>query len=42
VERSELARAQWRIRELEAGLEITKRASALFAAGEVSPEASTR
>ena len=39
VERSELAQARRRIRELETELEITKRASALFAAGEVHPKA---
>jgi hypothetical protein len=37
VERLELAQARRRIRELETELEITKRASALFAAGEVRP-----
>jgi hypothetical protein len=42
VERSELAQARRRIRELEMELEITKKASALFAAGEVRPKASTR
>ena len=31
-----------RIRELETELEIAKKASALFAAGEVSPKGSTR
>ena len=38
VERSELAQARRRIRELETELEITKKASALFAAGEVPPK----
>jgi putative transposase len=38
VERSELAQARRRIRELESELEIAKKASALFAAGEVSPK----
>jgi transposase-like protein len=42
VERSGLAQARRRIRELETELEITKKASALFAAGEVPPKASTR
>jgi transposase-like protein len=42
VERSELAQARRRIRELETELEITKKASALFAAGEVRPKGSTR
>jgi transposase len=42
VERSELAVARRRIRELEAELEITKKASALFAEGEVRPKGSTR
>ena len=42
VERSELAQARRRIRELETELEITKKASALFASGEVPPKASTR
>jgi transposase-like protein len=41
-ERSELAQARRRIRELETELEITRKASALFAAGEVRPKASTR
>jgi transposase-like protein len=38
VERSELARARRRIRELETELEITKKASALFAAGQIRPK----
>jgi transposase-like protein len=42
VEQSELAQARRRIRELETELEIAKKASALFAAGEVRPKASTR
>jgi transposase len=42
VERSELAEARQRIRELETELEITKKATALFAAGEVRPKGSTR
>jgi transposase-like protein len=42
VERSELAQARRRIRELETELEITKKASALFAAGELRPKGSTR
>ncbi len=42
VERIELAQARRRIRELETELEITKKASALFAAGEVRPKGSTR
>jgi transposase len=42
VERSELGQARRRIRELEAELEITKRASALFSAGEVRRKGSTR
>ena len=41
-ERMELAVARRRIRELEAELEITKKASALFAAGGVRPKGSTR
>jgi transposase len=42
VERTELAVARRRIRELEAELEITKKASALFAADSVRPKGSTR
>jgi transposase-like protein len=42
VERSELAQARRRIRELETELEIVKKASALFAASQVRPKASTR
>jgi transposase len=42
VERSELAVARRRIRELETELEITKRASALFAESEVRPKGNTR
>jgi transposase len=42
VERTELAVAWRRIRELEAELEITKKASALFAADGVRPKGSTR
>ena len=42
VERSELALARRRIRELETELEITKRASALFAESEVRPKGNTR
>ena len=42
VELSELAQARRRIRELETELEITKKASVLFAAGEVPPKESTR
>ena len=42
VERVELAQARRRIRELETELEITKKASALFAEGEVRPKGSTR
>jgi transposase len=42
VERTELAQARRRIRELETELEITRKASALFAAEEVRPKASTR
>jgi transposase-like protein len=41
-ERVELAQAQRRIRELETELEITKKASALFAESEVRPKGSTR
>ena len=42
VARVELAQARKRIRELETELEITKKASALFAKGEVRPKGSTR
>jgi transposase len=42
VERVELAQARRRIRELETELEITKRASVLFAEGEMRPKGSTR
>ena len=42
VERVELAAAPRRIRELETELEITKKASALFAQGDVRPKGSTR
>ena len=42
VERSELAVARRRIRELETELEITKKASALFAESEVRPKGNTR
>jgi transposase len=42
VERSELAQARRRIRELETELAITKKASALFAESEVRPKGSTR
>jgi transposase len=42
VERVELALARRRIRELETELEITKKASALFAESEVRPKGSTR
>ncbi len=41
-ERSELAMARRRIRELETELEMTKRASALFAESEVRPKGNTR
>jgi transposase-like protein len=41
-ERSELALARQRIRELETELEITRKASALFAQGGVRPKGSTR
>ena len=42
VVRVELAAARRRIRELETELEITKKASALFARGDVRPRGSTR
>ncbi len=42
VERVELAQARKLIRELEMELEITKKASALFAEGEVRPNGSSR
>ena len=42
VERVELAVARRRIRELETELEITKKASVLFAESEVRPKGSTR
>ena len=42
TERVELAQARRRIRELEMELEITKKASALFAESEVRPKGSTR
>jgi len=42
VERVELAQARRRIRELETELEITKKASALFAEGEQRRKGSTR
>jgi transposase len=42
AERSELAVARRRIRELETELEITKSASALFAESEVRPKGSSR
>jgi transposase-like protein len=41
-ERAELLAARRRIRELETELEITKKASALFAEGDVRPKGSTR
>ena len=41
-ERSELAVARRRIRELETELEITRKASALFVADGVRPKGSTR
>jgi transposase-like protein len=42
AERVELAQARRRIRELETELEITKKASALFAEGELRPKGSSR
>jgi transposase len=42
AERSELGVARRRIRELETELEITRKASALFAESEVRPKGSTR
>lgn len=42
LERVELAHARRRIRELETELEITRKASALFAEDEVRPKGSTR
>ena len=42
MERVELAQARRRIQELETELEITKKASALFAESEVRPKGSTR
>ena len=42
LERVELAQARRRIQELETELEITKKASALFAEGELRPKGSTR
>ena len=41
-DQSELAAARRRIRELETELEIVKKASVLFAEGEVRPKGSTR
>ena len=42
LERVELAQARRRIQELETELEITRKASALFAEGELRPKGSTR
>ena len=42
AERVELAQARRRIRELETELEIVKKASVLFAEGELRPKGSTR
>jgi transposase len=42
VERVELGQARRRIQELETELEITRKASALFAESEVRPKGSTR
>ena len=42
VERVELAQSRRRIQELETELEIVKKASALFAEGELRPKGSSR